>query len=186
METNLLLLLNFVVTSPSLMSLFNTKYPPTLKIEGHTLQYKGNGTRKALIFDLYSAAFYTNANITSTTDVIELEVPKLLVTTILTPLLNGTLLSQIFKDALAKTHYGKLPEIEQDVNDILEIFKNGKIARSDRFDFFYTPENGFIAFQNGHKKYSCKNPLLFKAVMEVYFGSFHKDQSLPRRIAGLG
>jgi hypothetical protein len=166
--------------------LFNpSKYPSSIAIEGHTLQFKGSGVRKALIFDLYSAAFYTNATIVSTTDVIEKEVPKLLVTTILTPLLNGVLLSQIFKDALAKTHYGKLKAIEKDVADILEIFKIGKIARLDQFDFFYSPETGFIAFQNGVKKYACSNPLMFKAVLEVYFGSFHKDQSLPRRIAGV-
>ncbi|MEZ5003922.1 MAG: chalcone isomerase family protein [Chitinophagales bacterium] len=161
------------------------QHSPKLTLEGHTLAYKGDGVKKALIFDLYNAAFYTNDLITSTADVIEKNVPKILVTTILTPLLNGIILSQVFKEALAKTHYGQLPEIQDDVSDILEIFKNGSIKRHDRFEFLSTPEKGFTAFQNGVKQYTCSNFTLTKAIFEVYFGSYHRDQSLPKRIAGL-
>ncbi|MEZ5008347.1 MAG: chalcone isomerase family protein [Chitinophagales bacterium] len=163
----------------------SNQYPPSITLEGYTLSYRGEGVKKALIFDLYSAAFYTNDIITSTTDVIEKNVPKLLVTTILTPLLNGTLLSQIFKDALAKTYYGKLPDIQKDVEDILDVFKKGSIKRNDRFEFLFVPDKGFVAFQNGIQQYTCSNPILFKAIMEVYFGSYHRDQALCRKMAGI-
>ncbi|MEZ5024682.1 MAG: chalcone isomerase family protein [Chitinophagales bacterium] len=117
----------------------SNQYPPSITLEGYTLSYRGEGVKKALIFDLYSAAFYTNDIITSTTDVIEKNVPKLLVTTILTPLLNGTLLSQIFKDALAKTYYGKLPDIQKDVEDILDVFKKVLLNATTGLNFCLYP-----------------------------------------------
>ena len=161
------------------------KYQQKISLEGYTLGYLGSGIRKALVFDLYSAALYSNNIFETTQDAIELEVPKILVTNILTPLLSGAILSTIFKEALSKTHFGSLPAIKKDVDDIIQIFKKGKIARFDKFEFLTSPTVGFIAYQNGIKKYSCTNLLLAKAIFEVYLGSFHKNQDLPKSIVGV-
>ncbi len=161
------------------------KYEKSISLEGYNLKYQGAGTRKALVFDIYSAALYANQKFTSTLDAIESDIPKIFVIDILTPLLNGHLLAQIFKDTLARTEYGKLPEIEGDIDDIVNLFKNGKLTRYDRFMFLYAPDTGFIAYQNGVKEYTCPNPNLIKAVLEVFLGGYLKDQELPKKIVGL-
>ncbi len=167
------------------MKVGNINYDDTIFIEGHSFQLNGAGKRKALLFDLYSVALYSNETFTSTQDAIDRDCNKLIRKHLLAGMITGGMLGQIFRDSLQKTHYGKFPEIQNDVNDIVDLFKSIKVKRLDQFDFLYTPENGLAAYQNNKKIIERNNPTLAKAFLEMYLGKHHGDQSLPRRIAGL-
>lgn len=142
--------------------------PDRYELAGQPLQLNGQGMRSKFFFSIYVGALYTPMRVTSTSEVMNPELPKV----IRMHFVYDEVSAEKLRDGFAESIDNNIPGFSKtaDAQKFLNIF-NFTAVENDTVDMQFTPDGGLTVLHNGKQVGKVVSAAASKAVLNIYFGA---------------
>ena len=176
----LVLLLSLVFSPVQAAELAGVSMADTAEVGGKSLVLNGMGLREKYFIDVYVGGLYLPQKTTSESQAIDDDVPKRLV--------MHFVYSKVTKDQLVETFEEGVQNVPNSAA-VLPKFQElygmlSDVARDDRIDFTYVPQQGTEVVVRGETKGTIAGADFMHALWAIYLGTSPPTAKLKRGLLG--
>ena len=142
--------------------------PDHYDLSGQALQLNGQGMRSKFFFSIYVGALYTPTKVSSASQVMKPELPKV----IRMHFVYDEVSAEKLRDGFVESIDNNIPDFSNsaDGQKFLNIF-NFAAVKNDTIDMQFTPNGSLTVLHNGKQVGQLVSAAASKAVLNIYFGT---------------
>ena len=152
-------------------------FPKNLRFENQELHLKGTGTRVKLWMDMYTLGLFITDTKQDADQIISGNETAIVRLSIISGLITAEKMDKAIRDGFKKSTKGKPEAIQSEIEDFLNVFKQG-VEKKDLFQFTYQSDLGTSISKNGKELASIKGLDFKKALWGIWLGSNPVDKKL--------
>lgn len=159
------------------------KMPPTVDVQGRTLQLNGKGLRTATVFHVkvYEAGLYLRQRSSNAQQIINSQDPKVVRLTFLRDVTSNQV-KDAWNEDFKKNCQPNCATLQPISNQLVSKMPEAKTG--DVFVYLFTPK-GIHVIRNGKEVSSAQSPELAKAVLSFWLGKEPPSSDLKQAMLGL-
>lgn len=141
--------------------------PDSYQLNGQTLQLNGQGMRKKFFFSIYIGALYTPEKVTSSSAVMNPQLPKV----IRMHFVYDEVSAEKLRNGFAESIDNNIPGFSKtaDTQEFLNLFTFDAV-KNDTVDMQFTPDGTLTVRHNDKQIGQIKSAATCDAVLNIYFG----------------
>jgi len=156
-------------------------FPKNLRFENQELHLKGTGTRVKLWMDMYTLGLFITDTKQDADQIISGNETAIVRLSIISGLITAEKMDKAIRDGFKKSTQGKPDAIRSEIEDFLNVFKQG-VEKKDLFQFTYQADLGTSISKNGKELASIKGLDFKKALWGIWLGSNPVDKKLKAKL----
>lgn len=152
-------------------------FPTDLKIDNVNLKLKGTGTRAKLWMDMYTLGLFVSDTKQDAIKIVSGNETAIVRLSIISGLITAEKMDKAIRDGFKKSTDGKTETIKNEIEDFLNVFKQG-VEKKDLFQFTYRTEIGTTILKNGKELAEIKGLPFKRALWGIWLGKNPVDKKL--------
>ena len=156
-------------------------FPTNLKIDKVDLKLKGTGTRVKLWMDMYTLGLFVSDTQQDANKIVSGNKTAIVRLSIISGLITAEKMNKAIRDGFKKSAEGKTQPIQTEIENFLNIFKQG-VEKKDLFQFTYQTELGTTVSKNGEVLAKIEGLAFKQALWGIWLGKNPVDEKLKAEV----